>query len=133
MRIKFFNNWKDKYPKEISYGEWYNKYMSLNEKSEYFTDSEYDFFENLIEKNTKAIYNHQWQHTGSEESKHIYTGVIIYLYQYNYDQLRTINIYKIIDDWFLLSDYDGIESKYYMCDQFEELVAYISKETVLSF
>ncbi len=99
---------------KATYLEWSKKLETFDAKS--FSDSEKDFFNNLLEINKSSIYELD-----------IYKDYRfnISLYQINSDSLLYLEIDKLEDYYYVIHEYDFDHNNYYICDQFEEVIEFL--------
>ena len=117
-RIKKFESFSTEYrlPTKVDYEEWIKKFHM--QSIDTYTKKELDIFEKLKEENPSLI--ESCEPNGDETEVSITIFSII-------NDLIQIYISKLSDDWYLILEQCGHEyEEFYICDEWDEVLGYLS-------
>ena len=125
MKIKKFESFNHRVPTEVSQGECQRKYEIHDPES--FTQKEIDFFNKIGKDYRLDFYPENWDISDSY--------CVQFISDPEGDEVIAIQIIKLKDDWYLIYDdtYSDYISRYFVCDEWDEVIGYLETRTNLSF
>jgi hypothetical protein len=113
-------------PEEVNKEEWGNKYVTHGYSP--FTEKEKEFFVQFSKSDSYYL-NLDNIHSELRPSLNITNTNSDGEYTGRFEDYFNIEILKLEDEWYLISKYKSLEgNKYYICDQWEEVLGYLSSE-----
>ena len=134
-KIKKFESFSTRIPERVTRDVWYKKRMMYRQIP--FSKEEIDFFQKLGEENVDSITDISLSAEGFPLLGPILnTGKLENIYiQFpteEIDDINNIEITKLEDYWYLIHKESEFE-EFFICDEWEEVLGYLSSKTNLSF
>ena len=130
-RIRKFESFSHRLPEKVTYDEWLKKYKRVGACP--FTKGEIDFFRKLKEMNSDIVDNVKvYKSTfGNIEESEIRIQ-FLNMEESDDDDIIEIQLNKLEDDWYLIYKfYNHDFEEFFICDEWEEVLGYLSNQTKL--